>query len=247
MNAQIEATLDDDIYPDSDGKPMAETGIHVEAIIWLYQMLRHHFRDREDIYIAADMFLYYVEGQPKKRRAPDVMVAKGVKGRHERRSFKTWVEGVVPACIVEVTSKKTTQEDLKQKNSVYQKIGVREYFMFDPLHEYLPQQLIGYRLVAKKYQRIKPGPDGSLLSKELGLRLCPHGTKLALYDSKTGVRVQTMDELYEAAEVSQRMLDEERKRLEEEHRKLEQERRRNAELQAELARLKASQGKPSGQ
>jgi Uma2 family endonuclease len=227
MNAPIHVALDD-IYPDSDGKPMAETGIHVIAIIWLHQMLRQHFRNRDDVYVAANMFLYYSEGQPKKRRAPDIMVAKGVAdGRSERRSFKTWVEGVVPSCIIEVTSKKTTKEDLKQKKPVYQKIGVREYFMFDPLHDYLPQQIIGYRLVAKKYQRIKPAADGSLLSKELGLRLVPDGDKLALYDSKTGTRVLSPDDLYESTT--------------ELVTKLSEEKRKRRELEAELARLRAEQ------
>ncbi len=222
MTAIIETS--DDIYPDSDGKPMAETGIHVIAIIWLQQMLRYHCRARHDRYIAATMFLYYVEGQPKTRRAPDVMVAKGVFGQHERRSFKTWIEGVVPSCIIEVTSKKTTNEDLKQKKPAYQKIGVREYFMFDPLHDYLPHQLIGYRLIARKYQRIKRGADGSLLSKELGLRLYPGGAKLALYDSKTGERVPSLEEFYQSKE---EILQE-----------LAAERQKREELQAEVARLK---------
>lgn len=232
MSTHIQTAVEDDIYPDSDGKPMAETGIHVTSILWLYAMLRHHFRARDDIYVAANMFLYYVEGQPKKRRAPDIMVAKGVQNsREERRSFKTWVEGVVPSCIIELTSKKTTNEDLKQKKPVYRKIGVREYFMFDPLYDYLPRQLIGYRLIGNKYERIKPADDGSFLSNELGLRLCPEGTKLGLYDRKTGRRVPRPDEAYDTFDLVAT--------LKEELRNLEEERRRNAELQAELARLKA--------
>jgi Uma2 family endonuclease len=222
MTAIIEAI--DDIYPDSDGKPMAETGIHVLTIYWLYGMLRQHFHARDDVYIAANMFLYYVEGQPKKRRSPDVMVCKGVKGRHERRSFKTWVEGVAPSCIIEVTSKKTWREDLQQKKPVYKKLGVREYFLFDPLHDYLPRQLLGFRLIGNKYKSIKPRLDGSILSKELGMHLRPDGTKVALYDSKTGVRLLNPDELLEINEDNEKQLEEER--------------RRNAELQAELARLK---------
>lgn len=241
MSAIIETT--DDIYPDSDGKPMAETGIHVVSIICLYQMLRHFYRDRDDVYIAANMFLYYVEGQPKKRRAPDVMIAKGVTGRHERRSFKTWVEGVVPACVIEVTSNKTTHEDLKLKKPIYQKIGVNEYFMFDPLRDYLPEQLIGYRLVAKKYQRIKPQADGSLISKELGLRLRPDGTRLALFDRKTGAAVPTWDDLYEAADEALAMAEVAGRKAEEANRKAEDQRRRNAELEAELARLKQRNGR----
>ncbi len=214
----------DVIYPDSDGKPMAETGIHVLAIIWLHQMLRHHFRDREDVYVAANMYLYFAKGQPKKRRAPDIMVAKGVKGRHERRSFKTWVEGVVPSCVIEVTSKQTNFEDLMQKKPAYKKIGVREYFLFDPLDEYLPRQLIGYRLVGNKYQRIKPNADGSLQSKELGLRMLADGTKLVLMDSATGERIPSPDEFIASSQTLKR--------------ELEEERRRNAAMQSELARLK---------
>lgn len=211
-------TATEDRYPDSDGKPMAETGIHVLAIIWLHQMLRYHFRARHDVYVAATMFLYYAEGQPKKRRAPDVMVASGVvNASEERRSVKIWVEGVVPSCIIEVTSKKTTNEDLKEKKPVYRRIGVGEYFMFDPLYDYLPHQLIGYRLVGKSYHRLKPADDNSLLSSELGLRLRPEGIRLGLYDAKTGRRLPTTDELYESANLLEKI----------------------EELQAEIARLKA--------
>jgi hypothetical protein len=152
------------------------------------------------------------------------MIAKGVKGNHERRSFKTWVEGVVPSCIIEVTSEETAREDLKQKKPTYQKIGVREYFLFDPLEDYLPHQLMGFRLTAKKYQRIKPDADGSLFCKELGLRLFAEGTKLRLVDCMTGKRVPTWNELHEAAENAQQ--------------KIEADRRRIAELEAELARVK---------
>jgi len=211
----------DDIYPASDGKPMAETGYHALLMVCLHQMLRHRFRDREDVYVAINMFLYYVEGKPKKRRTPDVMVIKGVKGSHERRSFKTWVESVVPACIFEITSKKTADEDLHAKKLLYQRLGVREYILFDPLNDYLPKQLMGHRLVGKKYKGIPARLDGSIVSKELGLRLCPEGTDLGLYDSKSGERQLNLEELHQ---YHAKKLDEERRRL--------------AELQAELARLK---------
>jgi Uma2 family endonuclease len=150
MNAPV-STLDD-VYPSSDGKPMAETGIHVLVMMCLLGMLKLRYQDREDVYVAANMFLYYAEGRPKKRRSPDIMFAKGVKGRHERRSFMTWVERVVPSCIIELTSKKTAKEDLKEKKPLYRKLGVREYFLFDPLDDYLPRQLMGFRLVAGKYK-----------------------------------------------------------------------------------------------
>ncbi|MBI1831572.1 MAG: Uma2 family endonuclease [Planctomycetes bacterium] len=138
----------DDPYPASDGKPMAETPIHVRLMARLLAILEYHFRRFRDVFVAANIFLYYLKGDVKKRRAPDILVAKGIKGRHPRRSFKLWIEGVSPSCIIELTSKKTTKEDLKVKKPLYRRLGVREYFLYDPLHEYLPRQLMGYRAIA---------------------------------------------------------------------------------------------------
>jgi Uma2 family endonuclease len=135
-----------------------------------------------------------------------------VKGNHPRRSFMTWIEGAVPSCVIELTSRKTAKEDLRIKKPLYRKLGVREYILFDPLADYLPRQLMGYRLDKGRYKAIKAAPDGSLISKELGLRLVPEGENLALYDLKSGERLLNLKELHE----------------------------RQEELQAELARLKAS-------
>lgn len=59
------------IYPDSDGKPIGETGIHVRASFHLYSALRWLFRRRlhTDVYVAASMFLYYQEGKPRANAA----------------------------------------------------------------------------------------------------------------------------------------------------------------------------------
>jgi hypothetical protein len=32
-------------YPESDGKPMGETDVHIDALIYLREALRDHFRD----------------------------------------------------------------------------------------------------------------------------------------------------------------------------------------------------------
>ena len=96
----------DPMYPDSDGKPMGETGFHVRAILHLYGALTLFFQQRGDIYVAADMFWYYQEGNPRANKSPDIMVIKGV-GNHERRSFKSWVENALPCVIFEISSAST--------------------------------------------------------------------------------------------------------------------------------------------
>ncbi|MGL5095583.1 MAG: Uma2 family endonuclease, partial [Planctomycetia bacterium] len=88
-------------YPSSDGQPMAETGIHVQAIILLHQALEDFFQGRPDVFIASDMFWYWKEGDSTEKTAPDVMVVPGV-GNHDRRSYFSWEEGgAVPAVVFE--------------------------------------------------------------------------------------------------------------------------------------------------
>src|SRR5260370_23783071 len=94
MKTSIE-TLLEDVYPSSDGKPMAETQVHVRLLTQLLGMLEYHFRRREDVLVAGNIFLYYEEGKPNKRRSPDVMVVKGIKGKPLSRSFMTSIERTV--------------------------------------------------------------------------------------------------------------------------------------------------------
>jgi Uma2 family endonuclease len=207
----------DDFYPASDGQPMAETQVHVLLMMSLYAMLRYHFR-RDRVLVAANIFLYYREGDPSAHTSPDVMVVKGVEGRTLRRSFFTWKERAVPSWVLELTSKETAREDQKEKKALYRKLRVREYFLFDPLHEYLPKPLIGYRLVDGKYQRLKADADGGIVSEELGLRFVPDRARLLVYDLTTGERLLNPEETYDQTE---------------------KDRIRIAELSAELERLRA--------
>jgi Uma2 family endonuclease len=220
------------VYPDGDGKPMAETGIHVLAMLTLIATLRHYFRHRPDVYVIGNIFLYYEEGHPESRRSPDVMVVKGVEPGEERRSFKTWEERAVPSVIIEITSEETADEDQGPKRQLYERLGVREYFLFDPLHDYLERPLMGYQLIGEEYEPLPPAADGGLLSAELGLRLVPEGNSLALFRFRTGERIPAPPEAY-------RMMEEAEQRASQAARQLEQERRRAEQMAEELARLRA--------
>ena len=74
-------------YPESDGKPMGETEIHIREIIYLFEALDEHLRGVPEVYVGADMLLYYVEGNPRKFVVPDVFATRGVP-RGERRTYK---------------------------------------------------------------------------------------------------------------------------------------------------------------
>ncbi len=217
-------------YPESDGKPMAETGIHVEELLNLLSSLIDRYRDVLDVYVAGNNFLYYVEGNPRYAVSPDVYVVRGV-DKHLRNVFKLWEEN--PPCFVcEVTSRSTRREDLEKKHRLYEEMGVEEYFLHDPLAEYLRPPLQGHRLVGGRYQRIQPEPDGSLVSRTLGVLLRQEEREswraLRLVDLETGERLLTMAESRE----KNRRLDEQLVRSEAVRQSLEDE---LARLRRELA------------
>ncbi|MCX7852128.1 MAG: Uma2 family endonuclease [Caldilineales bacterium] len=221
-------------YPESDGEPLGETGIHVLATLGLFGALKHFFSTHPDVYVAADMFLYYKEGNPRARTAPDVMVIKGVPNV-ERRIFKLWEEPAAPCTVFEVISRSTWREDAIAKTALYARLGVREYFLFDPDADMLPEQLIGYRLEEGMYVPIAPEADGTLASVELGLRFRVEGYMLRVIDPATGEPIPTLQEALRRAEA-------EAARAEQEATRAEAEAARAAAAEAEVARLRALLG-----
>jgi Uma2 family endonuclease len=256
--------LDEDLrYPSSDGLPMGETDWHIWALIQLREALEDFFAERPDIYVASDLFLYYEEGNPSACKAPDIMVVKGVAKRW-RRTFRTWVENAVPSVIVEIASKETWEADLDDKRKLYERLGVLEYFVFDPENCYLDPCLRGFRRKGKRHVPLVAAADGGLLSKELGLRLLAEGPMVRLQDARTGQLVLTRPESKEeaqrqaalekqSAEQEKQRAEREKQRAEQEQAEKERERQRAEQekqradvLQAELDRLRAAQSKPSG-
>jgi len=216
-------------YPESDGRPMAETQAHGQVIVDLHHALARRYEDVPDVYVWFNMLLYYVQGDPRACVAPDVFLVHGV-DKHERRTYKVWEEGRAPSWICEVTSKSTRDEDVVTKKGVYERLGVEEYFLFDPLGEYLKPRLQGFRLAGGRYQALVP-QQGALLSQATGVWLVPEGNRLRLRDSVT-------DELLPWAAEEGRRADQEKLAREAAERQVETERQRNRALEEELARLR---------
>ena len=65
-------------YPESDGRPMAETDLHRAEMTDLIAMLEARYADRADVYVSGNLLLYYRQGDPRAAVAPDVFVVFGV-------------------------------------------------------------------------------------------------------------------------------------------------------------------------
>lgn len=119
-------------YPDTDGQPMAENTLQYEWITIIKQGLEAAFLNRDDVFIAGDLFWYPVEGDNKTRLAPDVLVALGRPKGH-RRSYMQWREGnMAPQVVFEVLSPGNRHMEMMQKFSFYENYGVLEYYIYDP-------------------------------------------------------------------------------------------------------------------
>jgi len=211
---------------------MAETEAHGEVMMDLLRAFRRRYADVPDVYVWGNMLLYYVEGDPAACLAPDLFLVKGV-DKHVRRTYKLWEEGRAPSLVIEVTSKSTQTEDVKTKKGVYERLGVDEYFLFDPLGEYLRPRLQGYRLGGGRYEPLVPAADGTLTSREAGLLLTPEGARLRLRDVATGERLLWTEEVEAALRAAGEQAEQEREAREAAEERLHL-------LEAELSRLRGS-------
>src|SRR5262245_28054280 len=180
------------IYPESDGQPMAETDKHRDLMNALIEALKGHFANDPQVYVSGNLLLYYVKGKPAKRVAPDVFVVRGVP-KGDRRIYKLWEEGAPPGIVIEISSRQTWREDWYTKLRLYEKLGVQEYFIFDPEYDYLPDPLIGWRLEEGEYAPVEV-VEGKVMSEVLGLELVDTGETLRLLNPQTGQYLQTPTE-----------------------------------------------------
>ena len=130
------------VYPDSDGQPMADNTKQFRWIMLIHANLDWLFRDQELVFVAGDLLWYPVEGNPKYRVAPDVMIAFG-RPKGERGSYKQWQEdNIAPQVVFEILSPGNTEGEMDRKLQIYARCGVEEYYIYDP-----------DRFVLKGYQR----------------------------------------------------------------------------------------------
>lgn len=219
---------DEIYYPESDGQPMGESDLHREEMYYLIKGLQDHFRHDPNVYVAGNLFLYYKKGDPRSVVAPDVFVVPGVPGG-QRKIYKLWEERRTPCLVIEVTSDSTQDEDLDRKKALYEWLGVEEYFLFDPLGDYLSPRLQGYRLAGGRYQPAPTEADGSLRSLTTGVTLRTEGLKARLVKTATGEPILRFEE----SEAGRRAAEERARAAEDRSRSLEEE---VARLRRELQR-----------
>ena len=96
--------------------------------------------------MIGNIFLYYEQGNSGACRSPDVMVVKGVPANlNATRSRPGRKSAALPGDRIDL--EQDPGGGSGPEKELYQQLAAREYFLFDPLGDYLPRPLVGYRLI----------------------------------------------------------------------------------------------------
>ena len=202
-----DATAAEAVYPDSDGKPMADNTLQWDWMVKIVGELRELYAGQE-VFVAGDLLWYPVKGEPKTRLAPDALVAFGRPPGY-RGSYKQWEEGgVAPQVVFEVLSPGNTHKEMAAKQKFYDRHGVEEYYVINP-----------YRQTAHAWVRVDGvvehvNPIGGYVSPRLGIRFEEDGElKVFAPDGREfRTREERVEEIQEELRKTALAFEEERER-----------------------------------
>ena len=226
------------LYPDSDGQPMADNTLQFSWIVVIKENLELQFAEVSDVFIAGDLLWYPVEGNPKLRQAPDVMVVLG-RPKGYRGSYKQWEENnIAPQVVFEIISPGNRFTQMLNKFKFYEQYGVEEYYLYDPYQNDLQGWL-------RSQDRTELEAIESLqgwVSPRLQIRFELTEENLLIF-RPDGEQFHSFVELGQLKEQESQRAEQESQRAEQEKRRAEQEKQRAEqalqELEQEKQRVKA--------
>lgn len=224
------------LYPVTEETPVVQSNWHVSTVMAAHEMIWALLRDRPGETLFSDILLYWDEGDPKKRVAPDLVVFPEIACPEDlRRAIFLWNEASRPTFVLEVLSESTMVDDLTTKAAIYSDVlGVAEYFLCDP--EAQPMQVWGYRLHEGAYEAIRRDERGRLWSAELRAWLGPDDYGMLQVWDESGAAMPRYETALRRAEEERRRLNEARSRAIEERRRAEAAEERIRALEEELRR-----------
>lgn len=179
-------------YPDSDGKPMAETTLKFDWIVTIKANLDAIFRDDPNVFVAGSGLIYPNPDSYKTSITPSVYVAFG-RPKKKRGSYKVWAEGgVFPQVVFELEWLGTTELQLTKKRKFYERYGAEELYILDPAYKKFSAWI-------REGNRLRPQSNHkNFISPRLRIRFHSSDDDLALY-RPDGQKFRTFLELEDRA------------------------------------------------
>ena len=179
-----------------------------------------------DIFLSSNTFICYDPNDLNVRVSPDCYIAFGVDAAaiRRRRLYLPWEAGKAPDFVLEVASESTGRQDTLEKRALYARIGIGEYWRFDPTGgDYHGDAMGGDVLIGGEYRplELSTEPDGVLkgYSPVLDLSLSWDNGRLIFYDTPTGMYLANLGDeraAHEETRARLRLLEERLSRLQSE-------------------------------
>lgn len=168
----------------------------VDVLKWLYHIEKWHIGGNLEFYHPA------VKNSQNKI-TPDISVFKGILlSPQDKQGLSSWdiVPGQeeMPPVIFEISSRSTWRSDIlsgeNNKPAIYGRMGVKEYFAYDPNEPPVwratrSRRLLGWRYENNIPKEIIPDGLGRIWSNELNSWLVADGFMLRLYDRDNNLRL----------------------------------------------------------
>ena len=151
------------VYPDEDGMPIPDGEYQAPLLVRVVGSLDTHFRYHHDVRVNGNVFIYYVEGNPTRRFAPDCYVLldftdEAMASIRNHNTYLLWEVGKAPDFVLEIASPSTASRDLGSKRDLYAELGVTEYWRYDETGgDFYGEPLVGERL-SEIFLRFKHRP-----------------------------------------------------------------------------------------
>jgi len=228
----MQVTTAEIIYPSSDGQPMAESTIQYELIVKIKEGCESLFKNDPNVFVAADLLWYPVEGRIDISQAPDTMVVFG-RPKGDRPSYIQYREdNIGPQVVFEIRSHNDSNTKMNKKLSFYQRHKVEEYYLYDPQRN----ELEGWQRVEGHLEVIEPMEGW--ISPRLGVRFELGEDGLEIY-RPNGEKFLSYAELEEERLLDRQRLQQESQRAEQEFQRAEQESQRAEQANKIAERLAA--------
>ena len=183
---------------------VGETSLHAALVHYLMEVLKWLYRG-QSCAIFENLNFYQTPNVKEYPVAPDIAIIKGVIFRHVR-SWRIGVYGPAPQVVFEIASEETWQKDLYEKPIKYARMGVEEYYYYDPNERPMSHKigrLHGWQRdpVSGLMEDMPLRSDGNLWSYHLQSALVPQNEVLRLYDAQGNQRLTQAEALVRRAEI----------------------------------------------
>ncbi len=230
---RVDPRDDPEWYPLHQEDNVPENVVHFDVGHYLASVLKVWVKDG---WVTGDACCYWIRGNQKRYLAPDVFVVDGERPGPPPSTYLAWIHSEI-RLAVEVGSRRSFRRDQQPKLDRYAEgLCPREYLFYNPAND----DLRLFRRVGKGYVHSEPDERGRVWSEAVGIWFGVESPRRPRAYSAEGEPLLSPEEEAARRQAAERQAREAEARAREEVDRRMAAELRFAELEAELARLRAS-------